>query len=328
MSARLTLALSIPLLIAIIASLLTGYVHIPAGALLHALFLGDAHDTATVIAREIRLPRMLLGVMVGATLGLSGAALQGLLRNPLAEPGILGVSSSAALGAVAVLYLGLAHRQPLILSGAAILGAILSTALLFALARRVGTVGLVLSGIAINSLMLALTTLAMSLSPNPYALSEIVYWLMGSLKDKSLTDVAVTAPFVLIGGALIAMAGRGLDALTLGEESAHSLGIPIGLLRLQVVGGIALSVGACVAASGAIGFVGLVVPHLLRPFVGHRPSQLLLLSAIGGALLLTCADLFVRVMPVTPELLLGVVTAFIGAPFFLYVIRRGGFAAS
>lgn len=320
---RLAGLLSLALVIAAALSLLIGYVPLAPGTLLHGLFLGAPHDVATVIAREIRLPRTALGVMVGATLGLSGAALQALLRNPLAEPGVLGVSSSAALGAVVVLYLGLAHSAPLLLPAAAIAGATLCTGLLFALSRRMGTLALVLSGVAVNSLTLALTTLAMSLSPNPYALSEIVYWLMGSLKDKSLTDVAVTAPFVLISVLMIAGAGRGLDALTLGEDSAQSLGVHIPSMRLRVVGGIALGVGACVAATGAIGFIGLVVPHLLRPFVGHRPGALLFVSALGGALLLTLADLFVRIMPVRPELLLGVVTAFLGAPFFLYVIGKG-----
>ena len=320
---RLAGFLTLALVIAAALSLLIGYVPLSPGALLHGLFLGAPHDAATVIAREIRLPRMILGLMVGATLGLSGAALQGLLRNPLAEPGVLGVSSSAALGAVIVLYLGLSHSVPLLLPAAAIAGAMLCTGLLFALSRQMGTLALVLSGVAVNSLTLALTTLAMSLSPNPYALSEIVYWLMGSLKDKSLTEVAVTAPFVLISILMIASAGRGLDALTLGEDSAQSLGVQLSAMRLRVVGGIALGVGACVAATGAIGFIGLVVPHLLRPFVGHRPSALLFVSALGGALLLTLADLFVRVMPVRPELLLGVVTAFLGAPFFLYVIRKG-----
>lgn len=324
MTWRLAIALILALVAAAAVSLFIGYVDVPPGTLAHALLFGDSHDVATVIAREIRLPRMALGVVVGATLGLGGAALQGLLRNPLAEPGILGVSSSAALGAVVMLYLGIAHVHPLALPAAAIAAALGSTALLLALSQRMSTLGLVLSGIAINSLTLALTTLAMSLSPNPYALSEIVYWLMGSLKDKSPTDLAITLPFVGAGAVLLAAGARGLDALTLGEDSARSLGVPVTRLRVQIVTGIALGVGACVAATGAIGFIGLVVPHLLRPLAGHRPSHLLVLSALGGALLLTLADIFVRVVPIEPELLLGVVTAFIGAPFFLYVVRRSG----
>jgi len=321
---RSAIVLTLALVAAATVSLFIGYVDIPPGTLVHALLFGDTHDVATVIALEIRLPRMALGVIVGASLGLGGAALQGLLRNPLAEPGILGVSSSAALGAVIMLYLGIAHIHPLALPAAAIAAALGSTALLLALSRRMSTLGLVLSGIAINSLTLALTTLAMSLSPNPYALSEIVYWLMGSLKDKGPTDLAITLPFVGAGAVLLAAGARGLDALTLGEDSARSLGVPVARLRVQIVTGIALSVGACVAATGAIGFIGLVVPHLLRPLAGHRPSHLLALSALGGALLLTLADIFVRLVPVQPELLLGVVTAFIGAPFFLYVVRRNG----
>jgi iron complex transport system permease protein len=250
--------------------------------------------------------------------------MQGLLRNPLAEPGILGVSSCAGLGAVLAIYFGVAALFPLALPFAAIGGAVIATAALFALSRHMGTPGVILSGVAINTLALALTSLAMSLSPNPYALSEIVYWLMGSLKDKSFTDVMLALPFASAGVLLMLSGARGLDALSLGEETAASLGVSLPRLRLQMTGGIALAVGACVAVSGAIGFIGLVVPHLLRPLVGYRPSALLPASACGGALLLTLADLAVRLIPVSPELMIGVVTAFIGAPFFLYVIARTG----
>jgi iron complex transport system permease protein len=320
--ARLCAILGAAALLAFLASFAIGYVDIPVPRLLRGFFFGSAHDDIAIIAREIRLPRAALGLVVGATLGLGGAALQGLFRNPLAEPGIVGVSTSAGLGAVIVFYFGLARAFPSALPLAAMAGALFTTLLLFAIGRRAGTLGLILAGVALNSLMTALTMLAMSLSPNPYALSEIVYWLMGSLKDKSLTDLSFAAPLSALGAVLILSAGRGLDALTLGEEAAASLGISLRMLRLRIIAGVALSVGACVAAAGSIGFVGLIVPHLLRPFVGHRPGALLVPSALGGALLLTVADIGVRLAAGRTELGLGVVTAFIGAPFFFWLVAR------
>lgn len=314
--------LSMGLAAAVLISLSIGYLHIPPLTLLRAL-IGHGPQEWVIIAQEIRLPRAVLGAAIGGALGLGGAALQGLFRNPLAEPGILGVSSSAGLGAITMFYFGLAHHFPLAVSLAAMSVALLATAILLLLARQIQTLGLVLAGVALNSFMTAMTMLAVSLAPNPLALSEIVYWLMGSVRDKSLTDVSMALPFIVAGGALIFTAGRGLDAVTLGEDVAESLGISIQSLRQRIVIGIALSVGASVAAAGSIGFVGLIVPHLLRPFVAHRPSALLLPSALGGALLLTLADIGVRLFQPGPELMLGVVTAFIGAPFFFgLVIRR------
>jgi iron complex transport system permease protein len=322
MKTPVAILLGAALLVALAVSFSMGYVHTPLGALFGGLLSGDPHDEWAIIAREIRLPRAVLGALVGASLGIGGAALQGLFRNPLAEPGIIGVSSSAGLGAVIVFYFGIAHVVPLALPFAAMLGALGTTALLFILTRRTGTLGLVLAGVALNSLMTACTMLAISLAPNPLALSEIVYWLMGSLKDKSLTDVGLALPFVIIGMALILSAARGLDALTLGEEAAQSLGVSMKSLRFRVVAGIALAVGASVAAAGSIGFVGLIVPHLVRPFVAHRPGALLIPSALGGALLLTLSDIGIRLWTTGPELMLGVVTAFIGAPFFFWLISR------
>jgi len=325
---RLCIILCVALFLAFLVSLAIGYASLPLRGLLHALFLGAPDDAHTIIARDIRLPRAALGLVVGATLGIGGAALQGLFRNPLAEPGIVGVSTSAGLGAVIVFYFGLARHFPWALPLAAMAGAAFTTLLLFVIGRRAGTLGLILAGVALNSLMTALTMLAMSLSPNPFALSEIVYWLMGSLKDKSLADLAFAAPLSMIGAALILSAGRGLDALTLGEEAAASLGISLRVLRLRIIAGVALSVGACVAAAGSIGFVGLIVPHLLRPFVGHRPGALLIPAALGGALLLTLADIGVRLTAGRSELGLGVVTAFIGAPFFFWLVARAPGALS
>jgi len=282
--------------------------------------LGSA-DLAGTILREIRLPRALLGLLVGGTLGLSGAALQGLLRNPLAEPGILGVSSGAALGAVVVFYFGFAAGDSLFLPVAAVLGSLVSLGLLYALAGRRGElVRLVLAGIGINALAAALTSLALNFAPSPYAALEMLYWMFGSLADRSLDHVWLVLPLMIPGWIMLVAASRGLDALSLGAETARSLGFSLQRTQWLVIGGAALAVGAAVAVTGVVGFVGLVVPHLLRPWVGHRPSRLLLPSLVGGALLTLLADTAIRLLPPGPELKLGVVTALLGAPFFLHLV--------
>lgn len=283
----------------------------------------EGSSTAAIILMELRLPRALLGVLVGGTLGLAGAALQGLLRNPLAEPGVIGVSGSASLGAVVMFYTGLAATAPLALPLGGIAGALVAVLLLYAIAGRDGGVlTLVLAGVALNSFAAALTSLALSLSPNPFAVAEIVFWLLGSLADRSMTHVALAAPFMLAGWALLFSTIRALDALALGEDTARSLGFNMALVRASIVVGSALAVGAAVAVSGAIGFVGLVVPHLLRPLVGAQPGRLLALSALGGAVMTLAADIGVRLLGMGQELKLGVVTALLGAPFFLALVVR------
>lgn len=278
--------------------------------------LGGKQTLGGLILTELRLPRALLGGLVGFSLGITGAAMQGLMRNPLAEPGIIGVSGAAALGAVTTFYFGLAGALSLALPLGGIVGAGIATLVLYALAGRgAGTMTLILAGVAINSFAGALTSLALNLSPNPYAVSEIVFWLMGSLADRALPYVWLVLPMMVTGWGLLIASGPALDALTLGEDTAKSLGFGLSRLRLQLVGGAALAVGSAVAVTGAIGFVGLVVPHLLRPLVGHRPGRLLLVSGLGGAILTLAADISVRLLPVRPELKLGVVTAIIGAPF-------------
>lgn len=276
-----------------------------------------------LILAELRIPRAVLGAAVGFSLGLTGAALQGLMRNPLADPGVVGVSGAAALGAVLAFYFGLASAFALALPLGGLAGAGLATAGLLLLARRgAGTATLILAGVALNSLTGALTALALNLAPNPYAALEVVFWLMGSLSDRSLLHVALALPFMAAGWALVLSTGQALDALTLGEDAAASLGFPLRRVRLLVVAGTAAAVGASVAVAGAIGFVGLVVPHLMRPFVGHRPGRLLLASGLAGAALTLGADILVRLIPTRPELKLGVVTALIGAPVFLLLLRR------
>jgi len=288
------------------------------------LGFGDAAIAGPVLM-EIRLPRTLLALLVGGTLGLSGAALQGLLRNPLAEPGLLGASSGAALGAVLVFYFGLAAADSLVLPLGGVAGSVAALGLLYGLAgRRADLVTIVLAGIAINALAAALTSLALNFAPSPYAALEILFWMLGSLADRSAVHVWLALPLMLPGWLLIGAAARGLDALTLGEETAASLGFPPARTQWLVIGGTALSVGAAVAVTGVIGFVGLVVPHMLRPWVGHHPRRLLAPCFAAGAALTLLADVAIRLMPPGPELKLGVVTALIGAPFFLQLILKHG----
>jgi iron complex transport system permease protein len=276
-----------------------------------------------VIFTEIRLPRTLLALLVGGTLGLCGAALQGLLRNPLAEPGLLGASSGAALGAVIMFYFGLAGASSLLLPLGGVLGSLLALATLYVLAGRRGDfLTIVLAGIALNALAAALTSLALNFAASPYAALEILFWMLGSLADRSLAHVYLALPLMVPGWLLVAVAARGLDALTLGEQTAASLGFDPRRTQWLVIGGTALAVGGAVAVAGVVGFIGLVVPHLLRSAVGHHPSRLLLPSFLGGALLATLADTAIRLMPPGPELKLGVVTALLGAPFFLRLVLQ------
>ena len=304
------------------ASLLTGPAGLGLGESLAALLTGKG-EALVLVMREIRLPRAILGGLVGAVLGLSGAAMQGYLRNPLAEPGIVGISSSASLGAVLALQTGIAAAFPLALPLSALAGAAVAVLLILALAGpRGGALALILAGIAISALAGAATSLVLNLSPNPFAAMEIVFWMMGSLADRSMLHVWLAGPFMLAGMIVLLRLGRGLDALTLGADAAASMGVNLIRLRWGVILGTALAVGASVAVAGAVGFVGLVVPHLLRPLVGARPSRLLPASMLGGAAMVLAADVAVRLIAPDQDLKLGVLTALIGAPFFLHLIWR------
>ncbi|MFP4280811.1 MAG: FecCD family ABC transporter permease [Halochromatium sp.] len=284
---------------------------------------GSGPEPHRLIVQQIRLPRVLLAWLLGLALGMSGAALQGLLRNPLAEPGLLGISASAGLGAVLSLYFGLGALHVWTLPAAAMLCALLATLFLYALARAgASNLTLILAGVAISALASALTSLALNLAPNPADVQDIVLWLLGSISDRSFADVRLVLPFVLLGGLLLLAAAPALEVLALGEAEASSLGVNLPRLRILVILGTALSVGACVAVTGAIGFVGLVVPHMLRRFVHYRPGRLLLPSALGGAILVLAADLGLRLIDTPKELQLGVVTALVGAPFFLALVLR------
>ncbi len=303
------------------ASLLIGPAGLRIGESLSGLIGGDG--PAALIMQEIRLPRALLAVMVGISLGMSGAAVQGYLRNPLAEPGLIGVSGSAALGAVFAIHTGIAAHTSLGLPLAALFGALAGVVLIMALAGvRGSSLTLILAGIAISALAGALTSLVLNLSPNPFAASEIVFWMMGSLADRSMIHVLIALPFMLLGWIMLGSVGRGLDALTLGEDAAAAMGVSMQRIRLMVILGTACVVGAATAVAGAIGFVGLVVPHLLRGAVGAHPSRLLWASALGGAVMVLAADIAVRLILPERDLKLGVLTALVGAPIFLHLIFK------
>jgi iron complex transport system permease protein len=300
--------------LAFIGSLLTG----PSGFGLPA-----AGDALGLILWEIRLPRALLGALVGMALGASGAALQGYLRNPLAEPGLLGVTGGASLGAVLAIHTGIAGSLAAALPVGGFAGAALATAAVLLLAGAgAGPVTVILAGVAVSTVAGALTSLAVNLSPNPFASVEIVFWMLGSLSDRSLLHVWLAAPLILAGLVCLAASSRGLDALALGEDAARNLGVDLGRLRLAIVIGTALSVGAATAVTGAIGFVGLIVPHLLRPVVGYLPSRLLLPSALAGAAIVLAADVVLRIIGPWADIRLGVATALVGAPFFLWLVLR------
>lgn len=319
---RLFAVLSALVLLLFLLALLIGPAGIGPAQSLHALVFGG-EGPLTMVMREIRLPRAILAVLVGGGLGLAGAAMQGYLRNPLADPGLIGVSGSAALGAVLSIQTGVAAIAALALPLAALCGALVGVMLVLLLAGpRGSSLTLILAGIAISALAGALTSLVLNLSSNPFAANEIVFWMMGSLADRSLTHVWIALPLIALGAALLASLGRGLDALTLGEDAAEAMGISLHRLRLTLIFGTAAVVGASTAVAGAIGFVGLVVPHILRGFVGGRPSALLWASTLGGAVMLLAADIAVRVVLPGRDLKLGVLTALVGAPLFLHLIYR------
>jgi iron complex transport system permease protein len=311
----LNLALAAGIAAAMLLSLLAGKVWIPPDAWVSG-------DPRWPIIAELRLPRTVLAALVGAALGAAGAVMQGYLRNPLADPGLFGVSGGAALGAVVSLYFGYA-AAPWLLPAFALAGAAATMALLALIVGRSGSIIVfTLAGVIVSSVTGSLTALAISLAPTPFAMSQIVSWLMGALTDRSWEDVRLALPLIGAGIAVLAGTGRTLDALTLGESAARSMGVDPFRLQLVVVIGVALCVGASVATAGVIGFVGLVVPHLVRPLVGNRPSAVLLPSALAGALLLLLADSLVRALPTVSELRLGIAMSMLGGPFFLLLLVR------
>lgn len=316
---RLTLALALLICLLMVVSLTVG----PAGLSPRAAIAGliDGEGPAGIIVRDIRLPRTLLAVLIGATLGLSGAALQGLLRNPLAEPALFGAPQAAAAAASTLIGFGLASATSFAVPLAGIAGALVSIGGLVAIAgRRASLTVTLLAGLALASFAGAATALALNLAPNPYAALEIAFWLLGSLEDRSSDHLFIATPFFVASWILLAWNARAYRALTLGEDAAQSLGVDIGRTRMTVVTGVALGVGAAVAVAGSIGFIGLVAPHLVRRAVGSDPARVLLPGTLVGATLLIAADIAVRIVPAAVELKVGVVTALIGVPFFLAMI--------
>ena len=309
-------------LLAIFAACLLGSTPLPAGRVLAALFGGaDAGDR--LVVWQIRLPRALAAFVTGAALGISGAALQGLLRNPLAEPGVLGVSASASLFATVSIYYGLVALSPWVLPLSAILGALAATALIALAAIRTNSVvTLILIGVGISSFTGAAMSLLMNLAPNPFTLSDMINWMLGSVANRSFVEIGFAAPFLIAGAAVLLVSRRGLSALTLGEEAASGVGLDLRRQRILTVLGAGLATGGAVALAGAIGFVGIMAPHIVRPFVKHDPARSLIPSALLAGLILVLADIGVRILPTVNELKLGVVAALVGAPAFVWIAMR------
>jgi iron complex transport system permease protein len=277
--------------------------------------------TAQLIIFELRIPRIILAVVIGFSLGLAGAVMQGWLRNPLAEPGLLGVSGGASLGAVLSIYFGTASVNLLILPLAGLAGALVSGLLLLLFAaRHASSLSLILAGLALQSLMSALAALALNLAPNPHAALDIAYWMMGSLSDRSLQHIILALPFMVCGAAVLFSTGYALRCLSLGEATALTMGVNLGRLKIIVTLGIALCVGSSVAVAGSIPFVGLVAPHIARTFIHVDPQKLLLPSALIGAILLLLADSAIRALPLGYDLKLGVLISLIGVPFMLIIL--------
>lgn len=308
--------------VAIFSACLLGSTPMPPDRVLAALFGGaDAPDR--LVLWEIRLPRALAAYIVGAALGMSGAALQGLLRNPLAEPGVLGVSAAASLFATFSIYYGLAVLSPWVLPVAAILGALAATALItLAAIRTRSVVTLILIGVGLSSFAGAAMSLLMNLAPNPFSLSDMINWMLGSVANRSFREIGLVSPFLIAGTAILLFSRRGLSALTLGEEAATGIGLNLRNQRVLTVLGAGLVTGGSVALAGAIGFVGIVAPHIIRPFVRHDPARSLVPSALLAGLILVIADIGVRVLATPNELKLGVVAALIGAPAFVWIAMQ------
>ena len=312
-------ALIVLALISIFLACFLGSTPLGLGQVLSSLVgQGDVGDRLVVL--QIRLPRAIAAFVVGAALGASGAALQGLLRNPLAEPGVLGVSASASLAATFAIYYGLTASNPWLLPISAIAGALAATAVIALTAVKTrSVVTLILVGVGLSSFAGAAMSLLLNLSPNPFSLSDMINWTLGSVANRSFDDIGLAAPFLIAGFLVLWFARRGLSALTLGEEAASGLGVNLKRQRITIVLGAGLATGAAVSIAGAIGFVGIVAPHIIRPFVRYDPARSLLPSGLLAGSFLVLADIGVRILPTQTELKLGVVAAIFGAPAFIWI---------
>ncbi|KQN26354.1 ABC transporter permease [Sphingomonas sp. Leaf33] len=319
---RISVTLAAAALVAIVAACFLGSTPLPADRLFAAL-IGQGLPGDTIVVWMIRLPRALAAFLAGAALGISGAALQGLLRNPLAEPGVLGVSACATLAATVALYYGVVGASPIALPAASILGALAATAVIAGVAMRTTSVAtLILIGVGLSSFAGAIMALLLNLAPDPFSLGDMINWTLGSVANRSFGEIAGTLPFMVVGAALLFLTRRGLSALTLGEEAAAGIGLDLRRQRIAVVLGAGLATGASVALAGTIGFVGIVAPHLVRPWVGHDPARSVVPSGLLAGLFLVLADIGVRLIPTTAELRLGVVAALVGAPLFVVIAAR------
>jgi len=319
LSRMLNPALVIVALVSILLACLLGSTPLGLGRVLATVF-GQGEVGDSVVVLQIRLPRAIAAFIVGAALGASGAALQGLLRNPLAEPGVLGVSASASLAATFVIYYGLTGTNPWLLPIAAIAGSLAATAVIaYTAIKTRSVVTLILVGVGLSSFAGAAMSLLLNLSPNPFSLSDMINWTLGSVANRSFDDMALAAPFLITGFLILWFCRRGLSALTLGEEAASGLGVDLRRQRILVVLGAGLATGAAVSIAGAIGFVGIVAPHVIRPFVRYDSARSLLPSALLAGIFLVLADIGVRILPTQNELKLGVVAAIFGAPAFIWI---------
>lgn len=320
----LSLRLMLALIVVMFLGILIGPVLVlPIDALAAMFGSGDAATVAIIL--DIRLPRTVAAAMTGMALGISGAALQGLLRNPLAEPGVLGVSASAACSATAIVYFGWAATLPWLMPLASIAGALGATALLTMAAMRArGVATLILFGVALSALAGAIMALFVNLAPNPFSLSDLINWTAGSVANRGWYEIGIALPFIAAGTALLMTRQRSLSVLALGEESAHGLGVDLVRNRLAIIIGTGLAAGGAVALAGMVGFIGLIAPHVVRPFVGHDPGSALAPAAAAGALLTVAADIAIRLFPWGSELHLGTLAALLGAPLFIWLVFRLG----
>ncbi len=309
-------------LISIFAACALGSTPMGFGQIMQTL-LGQGETGDRLVIWQIRMPRAIAAFCVGAALGASGAALQGLLRNPLAEPGILGVSATASLTATFAIYYGIVSISAWAMPVAAILGALLATAIIaLAAIKTRSVVTLILIGVGLSSFAGAAMSLLLNFAPNPFFLADMINWTLGSVANRSFADIVFALPFLSLGLGILIYARRGLSALTLGEDAASALGVNLRRQRLLIVLGAGLATGASVALAGAIGFVGIVAPHVIRPFMRHDPARTLIPSSLLAGVFLVLADIGVRLLPTQNELKLGVVAALIGAPAFIWIAMQ------
>ena len=319
------------------ASIMTGAADASLGNVLRWLFGMEGAEQALsardrIIILEIRLPRAVMGLLVGASLAVSGAIMQGLFRNPLADPALVGVSSGASLGAVLMIVLGSSVFGPVFavlgfyaLPVAAFLGGLFTTLLLYRIATHIGQTSvatMLLAGIALSALANAVTGVLIFIADDKQ-LRDLTFWGLGSLAGANWTKILSAGPIILISLAVVPFLARGLNALTLGEAAAFHMGVPVQRLKNIAIVSVAASTGAAVAVSGGIGFVGIVVPHVLRLIIGPDHRYLLPASALLGGTLLIFADMVARTIVPPAELPIGIITAFVGAPFFLWILLRG-----